>query len=147
MDILIPDYYISSTAERIRLYRELDEIRDIVALEVFRSNLADRFGEIPEETERMFDMVSLKWIAIKIGFQKIVIKNGVFIGYFPLNQQSQYYASAKFASILGFLQSHPGNMQIKELNEKLTLRIPNAGSIEKITSKLNEIWEFTKLKV
>lgn len=147
MDILIPDYYISSTAERIRLYRELDEIREPSVLETFRSNLADRFGEIPEETERMFEMVSLKWIAIKIGFQKIVIKNSVFIGYFPLNQQSQFYASAKFASILGFLQSHPGNMQIKELNEKLTLRIPNAGSIEKITSKLNEIWEFTKQRV
>ncbi|MDD3685821.1 MAG: transcription-repair coupling factor [Bacteroidales bacterium] len=147
MDILIPDYYISSTAERIRLYRELDEIREPSILETFRSNLADRFGEIPEETERLFDMVNLKWVAIKIGFQKIVIKNGVFIGYFPLNQQSQYYASTKFASILGYLQSHPGNIQIKELNEKLTLRIPNAGSIEKITSKLNEIWEFTKERV
>lgn len=147
MDILIPDYYISSTTERIRLYRELDEIREPLALESFRSNLADRFGEIPEETERMFEMVNLKWVAIKIGFQKIVIKNGVFIGYFPLNQQSQYYASAKFASILGFLQSHPGNMQIKEINEKLTLRIPNAVSIEKITSKLSEILEFTKQRV
>lgn len=144
MDILIPDYFINSTAERIRLYRELDDIRDIENLEKFKNNLTDRFGDIPEETEKLFEVVKLRWVAINLGFQKIVIKNSIFIGYFPLNQQSQYYASSKFASLLGYIQNHPGNMQVKELNEKLTLRITNINSLDKLTRILTEMYEFAK---
>lgn len=146
MDILIPDYFINSTAERIRLYRELDEIREIEELERFKNNLIDRFGDIPEETQKLFEMVKLRWIAINLGFQKIVIKNNIFIGYFPINQQSQFYASSKFASLLEYIQSHPGNMQVKELNEKLTLRIPKITSLDKLTKILTEMHESTKLK-
>lgn len=144
LDIMIPDYYISSTSERIRLYRELDELKTPQELTTFRDNLLDRFGEIPEETEKLFEIVHLRWTAIELGFQKIVIKNSAFIGFFPLNQQSNYYSSKKFASILGYIQNHPGNLQLKEQNDKLTLRIANAKTIESITSVLYKIkdWVF-----
>lgn len=142
LDILIPDYFISSTSERIRLYRELDELKTPAELTVFRNNLLDRFGEIPDETEKLFEIVHLRWTAIELGFQKIVIKNNVFIGYFPLNQQSNYYSSKIFSKIITYIQNHPGNLQLKEQNEKLTLRIINVNSLEKITGVLLKLREW-----
>ncbi len=144
LDILIPDYFISSTSERIRLYRELDELKTPAELVLFRNNLLDRFGEIPSETEKLFEIVYLRWAAIELGFQKIIIKNKDFIGYFPLNQQSSFYSSKTFSSILTYINSHPGNLQLKEQNDKLTLRINKVGSLDKISDSLAKIIEFVK---
>lgn len=143
-DILIPDYYVSSTSERIRIYKELDEINTPVELKKFRDDLEDRFGAIPKETDKLFDIVNMRWMAIELGFQKIVIKNNLFIGYFPLDQQSTYYSSGTFSSILKYIQINPGNLILKELNEKLTLRISNIDSPGKIINILKKINDFIK---
>ncbi|MDD3860810.1 MAG: transcription-repair coupling factor, partial [Bacteroidales bacterium] len=144
MEILIPDYYISSTSERIKLYKELDNMTNPNDLIRFRENLQDRFGEIPTVTEKLFEIVQLRWISIELGFQKIIIKNNVFIAYFPLNQKSEYYSSNKFASIINFIQNHPNNMQIREMNEKLTLRMANVNSLDKVTDLLIKMRNFAK---
>ncbi|HNQ68329.1 MAG TPA: transcription-repair coupling factor [Bacteroidales bacterium] len=144
MEIMIPDYYISSTSERIKLYRELDNMTNPNDLIKFRENLEDRFGEIPDVTEKLFDIVQLRWISVELGFQKIVIKNNIFIAYFPLNQKSGYYSSNKFAAIINFIQNHPNNMQIKEMNEKLTLRMANVTSLDKVTDLLIKMRKFVK---
>jgi transcription-repair coupling factor (superfamily II helicase) len=141
LEILIPDNYISSTSERIKIYKDLDEIKTPQELQKFRANLEDRFGAIPEETEKLFDIVNLRWIAIELGFHKIVIKNKMVIGYFPLNQQSAYYSSKTFASIIGYIQNNPGNLVLKENNNKLTLRISNINSIERLINVLYKIKE------
>lgn len=146
-DVLIPDYYISSTSERIRIYKELDEIKMPDELDKFRNNLKDRFGEIPKETEKLFEIVNLRWIAIELGFQKIVIKNNLFIGYFPLNQESAYYSSKTFSYIIQYIQSNPSDLILKEQNEKLTLRIANITSPEKLVNILHKMKDFVKAKL
>lgn len=142
LTIMFPDYYISSTSERIRLYKELDEIKSYEELEKFREMIIDRFGDIPTEAEKLFDIINLKWEAIKLGFQKIIIKNNVFIGFFPLNQQSSFYSSPIFAKIIMYIQQNPKNMIIKEQKEKLTLRISNVNSLNELMSVLKEIDRF-----
>ncbi len=142
MDIMLPDDYVSSTSERIRLYKELDEIRNPEVLDKFRLDIEDRFGEIPETSEKLFEIIKLKWIAIDLGFQKIIIKNNIFIGFFPLNQKSTYYSSPTFAKILDYIQNHPGNIAIKENKEKLTLRIGGIDRLDKVLVVLKKVEEF-----
>ena len=48
-EVLIPDTYVENISERIRLYRELDNIPDEAGLEKFGQELKDRFGEIPAQ--------------------------------------------------------------------------------------------------
>ncbi len=139
LNVMLPDYYVTSTSERIRLYKQLDEIQNSEQLEQYKIALKDRFGNIPEETENLFDIVELKWVAISLGFQKITLKNSTFIGFFPLNQQSLYYSSELFANIIKYVQNQPTNITIKEHNEKLTLRISSVSNINDITLKLSEI--------
>lgn len=43
--LLIPDTYVENVSERIRLYRELDNIANEEALQRFEIEMKDRFGE------------------------------------------------------------------------------------------------------
>ncbi len=47
LEIMFPDEYISNISERIRLYKELNEIESEEALCSFEKKLIDRFGNIP----------------------------------------------------------------------------------------------------
>jgi len=142
LEIMFPDYYITNTSERIRLYKELDEVKSYAELDRFREMVIDRFGDIPEEAEKLFDIIKLKWMSINLGFQKIIIRNNIFIGFFPLNQQYSYYSSKMFSSILMYMQQNPKDVLIKEHKEKLSLRLLKADSLEKISAYLMKITEF-----
>jgi len=47
LEILFPDEYIQGTAERLKLYRELESVNNEKALTSYVSRLKDRFGEPP----------------------------------------------------------------------------------------------------
>ena len=141
LDLMIPDYYVSSTSERIKLYRQMDELKDMQELEKFRDMLVDRFGKIPDETEKMFDMVKLRWTAVRLGFQKIAIKNGVFLGYFPQDQKSEYYSSQLFISILQFAQNNPRNLTVKQHNERLIMRLEGISNLSQIVNFMTKMEE------
>jgi transcription-repair coupling factor (superfamily II helicase) len=79
---MLPDWYISNTEERLLLYQKIAEIDNEKDLQKFEEELIDRFGSLPKEAVNLLKSVSLKWLAAEIGFEKIVMKNGVFLGYF-----------------------------------------------------------------
>ena len=146
-EVLIPAEYVSNTSERIRLYKELDELKYEKDLQSFIYAIKDRFGEIPDETQALLSLVRLRWLAIELGFQKISIKDNLFIGYFPLNQQSPFYGSKDFSLILEYVQKFPKNFIIKEINDKLTLRFKNAVNLETVFHRLNEIKNFIEIRL
>ena len=131
MELLIPDSYISITSEKIRLYKELDTISSPEALDKFMEDLKDRFGELPQQLVQLTYVVRLRWLAIKLGFEKIVLKNNIMLVYFIFNQQSQYYSTPLFANILNYINSSPANMSVSEQNRKLVLKIKGVNTIEK----------------
>ncbi len=144
LEIMFPDYYITSTSERVRLYKELDELKNNEELIKFRDAVIDRFGEIPNQAEKLFEIIRLKWQAINLGFQKIIIRNNIFIGFFPLNQQSAFYSSPVFAKMLGYIQNNPKDLIIKENKGKLTMRIAKITSIEQVSKELKKISDFIR---
>lgn len=131
MELLIPDSYISLTSEKIRLYKELDAITTEDALKKFTEDLTDRFGEIPSQLVQLTYVVRLRWEAIKMGFERIVLKNNTMLLYFVNNQQSPYYSTPLFAEILNYINSQHKNMQVSEQNKKLLLKIRGVDTIEK----------------
>ncbi|MDR2835528.1 MAG: transcription-repair coupling factor [Bacteroidales bacterium] len=138
-EVLIPDYYITNSTERIKIYKELDAITNENDLEIYKLNLEDRFGKIPEGTNNLFKVVELRQIAQKFCFSKIIIKNNIFIGYFPKNQKSPFYFSDNFTAIINYIQEHQKQCEIKMKNEELTLRISNVYSLEILIRIFEEI--------
>lgn len=131
LQLLIPDSYINIQAEKIRLYRELDNISDEESLNRFIVSLEDRFGPIPDEVKELCFVVRLRWLAKEKGFEKIVLKNEKMLAYFIANQMSPYYKTNKFADIINYIQQKPGNRyMLKEQNNKLYLTINMVRTIE-----------------
>jgi transcription-repair coupling factor (superfamily II helicase) len=142
LELLIPDTYIPQISEKIRLYKELDAITGEEQLEKFIEALVDRFGKMPEQLEQLTYVVRLRWMAIKLGFERIVIKNGIMLVYFVHNQNSPYYRTDLFANILTYINNNPQKIRIKEQNNKLMMRVMGIDTMEKAYNIVNKILIF-----
>ncbi len=136
---LIPDTYIDVTAEKIRIYKELDSLSDDKDLENMRKRLEDRFGKMPEELVRLFDIVRIRQLGVKLGFEKIIIKNGVMIAFFISNPLSQYYRSDKFSRILENMGQAPNMFELKQNDNKLRIFVRNVDGTAKAYSILKKL--------
>lgn len=131
LEILIPDTYINITAEKIRLYKELDSISDEGSLQRFIADIEDRFGPIPEEFKQLIFVVRLRMAARERGFEKIVLKNGTLVMYFISNSMSPFYRSSRFSDIIKTIQhKDAGRYMLKENNDKLYITVKNVKTIE-----------------
>ena len=136
---LIPDSYIDVTAEKIRIYKELDSLSSDKETEILKSSLTDRFGKMPEELERLFDIVKIRRLGQKLGFEKIIIKNGVMIAFFISNPLSQYYRSDRFSKILESISVNQNSMELKQNDNRLRIFVKNVGSISKAYDILSKL--------
>jgi transcription-repair coupling factor (superfamily II helicase) len=145
MELLFPQDYIPGSPERMLLYRELDTIEDESHMAKFRNNLEDRFGKIPPETLELIEVVKLRWKAIELGMEKIVLKEKKMICYFISDQQSPFYRSPLFMHIVQYVQKGKTRGLMKERNNKLTLTFTNVPNVETAGYILKEIIEETAL--
>jgi transcription-repair coupling factor (superfamily II helicase) len=122
-ELLFPDDYINNIAERLNLYTELNQLKSEEELSAFEAKLIDRFGPLPTQVEDLLNSVRIKWIAIKIGLEKIIMKQGRMIGYFISDQQSAFYQSSYFTRVLHFVQSYPQDCKMKEKQTRNGLRL------------------------
>ena len=136
---LIPDSYIDMTAEKIRLYKELDSLSSDKEIEQMKVRLTDRFGPVPDELSRLFDIVRIRHLGQKMGFEKIIIKNGVMIAFFISNPLSQYYRSERFSKILENISLNPRLFELKQNDSKLRIFVRNVDSISKAYAILNKL--------
>ena len=136
---LIPDDYIDMTAEKIRIYKELDSLSSEKEMEQMKKKLSDRFGAIPEELSRLFDIVRIRQLGQKLGFEKIIIKNSVMIAFFIYNPLSQYYRSDIFSRILENISTNPKLFELKQNDNKLRIFVRNIDSLSKAYDVLKKL--------
>ncbi|HLF52525.1 transcription-repair coupling factor [Flavobacterium sp.] len=117
-ELLFPDEYINNISERLNLYNELSLIKDEETLLAYENKLIDRFGPLPKPAIALLNSIKIKWIATKLGVEKLVMKQGKMICYFISNQQSEYYQSDRFHQVLQFVQKQP---QLCKMKEKQTV--------------------------
>ena len=118
LEILIPNEYVESSAERISLYTELDHIQNEEGLIRFTNNITDRFGQVPPQTEDLLNTMRLRWLARDLGFEKITLKHKVMTAYLVSNQESEYYQTDTFMKIIRFAGANQRRCKVKELNGK-----------------------------
>ena len=122
-ELLFPDNYVNNIAERLNLYTKLNEIKTEEELEKFELDLIDRFGDMPKPVIDLVNSVRIKWLATKIGLEKVVMKHGKMIGYFISDQNSPFYQSVGFTKVLRFVQEHPSAAKMKEKQTRTGLRL------------------------
>jgi transcription-repair coupling factor (superfamily II helicase) len=143
-ELLFPDDYINSVNERLSLYNELGNCKNEEELTAFENKLIDRFGPLPKEAKALLNSIKIKWIATKIGIEKLVMKQGKMVGYFVSDQQSAYYASRSFTKVLQFVQQHGNICKMKEKETKNGLRLLLTFENVKSVNKALEFMELLK---
>jgi len=141
LSIIIPDNYVTNITERLSLYSSIDGLKSEPELEMFRISLIDRFGPLPKEVEDLLSTVQMRWKAEQLGFEKLVIKNGIMKCYFVPSENESYYKSDTFGIILSFVQRHSKKCRLKEQTKKLILFVEDVNNISKATLFLEHILE------
>ena len=131
MEVLLPENYVENVAERVKIYRQLDNVKDEDELQQTASRLEDRFGKIPKQTKDLFNIVRIRWIAIKLGIERISMKGGKMLCYFVSEDSSPYFQSQIFGNILLYLQKHPRNTQMKQVGGKACIVVNGIDNTQK----------------
>jgi transcription-repair coupling factor (superfamily II helicase) len=140
LEVLIPDTYVGNISERLRIYTRLDNLKKQEDLDKFLLELKDRFGPLPEELRVLTKLLQLRWIAQKIGFQKLTIKNDRMKGYFP-EKRPEYFQGEMFGKVLSFAKDNPRDSRLKEIKNGLMISFSDIHGVEKAYSTLEKILE------
>ena len=69
----IPDSYIENPTARMTAYKEIAEIKSKKEEEQFREDVKENYGILPIEVENLITIATLKYLAMKIGVEKIIV--------------------------------------------------------------------------
>ena len=139
LEMYFPENYVPGSAERMFLYRELDNISDDDQLDAYRKRLEDRFGKMPKEGEQLLLVVPLRRIGKKLGCEKIILKQGRMQMQFVSNPESAYYKSQAFGRALNYISSHTRRCNLKEARGHRFMIVTGITSVGDALEVLKEI--------
>ena len=139
VEAALPDAYVAQQAERLKLYRELDSTKDEEALQAFESRLADRFGPLPRAAKELLNVVRLRWEAIRLGMERVKVKNGLMIVHFVGEENSPFYKSEAFMTLLQRVTQRPDRFVLKQHNNRLAMTVRNVKDVEDAYKTLQQL--------
>ena len=140
LELIIPEDYVENITERLSLYTALDNTKNQEQLNEFITSTRDRFGPIPPETEELIRSVELRWLAEKLGFEKLVLRNQVIKAFFIPQDKEAYYTGPVFGKVLKYVQSNPRNCKLREVKKKLILTLDDIQTVEMAIETLSQIY-------
>ena len=139
VEMLIPNEYVSNSEERLKLYTETDNINDEATLVAFMEKMKDRFGAIPIPVLELFEGLRIRWMAKKLGFERIILKNRKMRCYFIDNPKSYYYESDFFGKLIEIIQKQKKQSNLKQSGETLILIYDDVKSMAVAQDILEEL--------
>jgi transcription-repair coupling factor (superfamily II helicase) len=121
LEARIPDDYVNNVAERLSLYQEMDNLKNEEELQEFANRLKDRFGPLPRQVQELIISFRLRWLAQKMGLERLVIKSNKMIGYFIADPQSPFYETEIFTQVLNHIQRNARGCKLSEKNDRLRI--------------------------
>ena len=105
----------------------------------FESRLADRFGPLPRAARELLNVVRLRWEAIRLGMERVKVKNGLMIVHFVGEENSPYYKSETFMELLRRVTQHPERFVLRQHNNRLAMTVRKIGGVEDAWKTLKEL--------
>ncbi len=142
LELYIPSSYVSSTLERLSLYKELEGLKQKEQLSAFLHRLQDRFGKPPKETTQLVEAVLLRQKAMHLGIDKLIIRSDKMIAHIGFTSQSPYFDSPQFSAILQYLNTFPLKAKLVAQQEKASLQFSNVTCLSAAFSIIEKIEGF-----
>ena len=140
LEILIPDQYVESITERLSLYTRLDNCETEAELLEFHKEMEDRFGPVPEQVNDLFETVRIRRMAVELGFEKLIFKNGQVKFYFINRPDSKYFESDIFKNILDYIQKQTRQARLRQNGKLFMLVISEMPSMKKLLEFMQRIY-------
>ena len=125
----LPEEYVRQQAERLKLYRKIDAMTDETSLAKFEAELEDRFGKMPQAAKELMNAVRLRWEAMRLGMERVKVKNGLMIVRFVGDDKSPYYRSDVFMELLRKITAQPDRFVLKQRDGKLQMTVRRVESV------------------
>ncbi|MBQ3026908.1 MAG: transcription-repair coupling factor, partial [Alistipes sp.] len=125
----LPEHYVRQQAERLKLYRKIDAMTDEASLAKFEAELEDRFGKMPDAAKELMNAVRLRWEAMRLGMERVKVKNGLMIVRFVGDDKSPYYRSEVFMEMLRKITAQPDRFVLKQRDGKLQMTVRRVDSV------------------
>ncbi|MBR5282568.1 MAG: transcription-repair coupling factor [Alistipes sp.] len=135
----LPDSYVRQPAEKIKLYREIDSFSKEEELVAFEARLVDRFGALPEPARELLNVVRLRWEAVRLGMERVKVKNGLMIVHFVGEQNSPYYKSDVFMDILKKVTAQADRFVLRQHNNRLAMTVRRVESVAEAVAVLRNL--------
>src|SRR5690606_23490253 len=129
-----------------RSYTELDNIESEEKLLEFKTNLMDRFGDLPPQVEELFNGIRLRWLAKKLGFERIIFKNGNLRCFFLENPESYFYETSVFGKLMTYVQNNPKKCRVKQTDKSLIITFDNIHKMHEAFHLLKDMEGFVRGK-
>ncbi|MEM6966058.1 MAG: transcription-repair coupling factor [Bacteroidota bacterium] len=149
IEMLIPDFYVKNTQERLSLYTAMDSLKNEEELQKFGRELRDRFGRIPKQVRELSDGLRLRWICKKLGFERVILKNRKLRCYFIEDPQSRFYETDLFNQLLRFVSAKGAKYDIsmKKSNKHIIIVRDNVKTLKQARMVLDKLKEGIEVTV
>jgi transcription-repair coupling factor (superfamily II helicase) len=144
LEILIPDSYVESITERLSLYTRLDSCENETELQLFHTEMVDRFGPIVPQVDDLFTTVRCRWLAVGIGFEKMTLKDNTLRCYFINRPDSPYFESELFKNVLDYLQKGTNKARLKQAGKMFLLVVEDVKDMLSMHQFLERMHEKVK---
>ncbi len=141
LELMFPVMYIPNDAERIAIYRELDNLEGELETFEFKKRLEDRFGKIPPQGKELIRIVRLRSLAKSLGIERVVLKNKLMILHLIRDKKSPYYQSSLFDKLLAYVMDNARSCKLREVGEKRSVAIKNVDTVENAVAIIEQIKE------
>ncbi|AKL98583.1 transcription-repair coupling factor [Endomicrobium proavitum] len=118
VNALIPQEYIEQEDIRILFYRKLSDAKNFDELEKIKTELADRFGKIPPQTQMLFQIAALRIEAVKLNIDRISEDSKYIYVYFCADADfSKADVAALIKNFSGMIEFLSGRHYAFKLNK------------------------------
>jgi len=117
----------------------LDALSDEKEIDRMAAQVKDRFGELPQEVKNLLCVVKIRNLGTRLGFEKIIVKNGMQIMFFVNNPLSPYYKSKVFEKVLGKVNENPTLYKFNQDGGRLRTVSRGVDSLEKALMILKKL--------
>ena len=127
----LPEAYIPDGGQKLHLYRRLSRIRRHEEVEQMREEMADRFGTLPAEVERLLDAATLRLLGQRLGIERILVRGRTArINFRP-------EVVPRLQALQGPLADHQVSLEIRRM-EPLSIGLEQLGA-EALTRTLIDV--------
>ena len=144
LELLLPDQYINFVEERLRIYRELNDLKEEAQLQTYVAGLVDRFGALPPQAERLMTSLRLRWLGQSLGFDKMVLKAGKLLCYFP-EEAHEAPPQEVLMNFLAKIQAFPQRYRMKQKGPRISLVVDHIPTVQDAFVTLTELSSAPKI--